>query len=175
MFKDDIPYKNYDHAAKMEEGYSFTIDRDGRWYCHDPAMGVGPIRNERIAKLFAGAGTGKFAGKGLSRDAEGRYWLKAPPNDVYGIDVEDVPFIVSDFRFENDELILVTNFGEEIALTDGKTFILRDNIPYIDVRNGLLARFARNVFYALAQKGSDIDGQLGVKSGGQWHSLGSIL
>ena len=172
MQKEDIPFKNYDHAAKMAQGFHFTIDRDGHWYCHDPAMGVGPIKNERISKLFAGAGSGKYAGKGLSRDEQGRYWLKAPPNDVYGVDVEDVPFIITNFRIEGEALILVTNFDEEIILGAARSFILRDGVPYVEVRNGLLARMGRNVFYQLAGQASEKDGRLGIEIGGHRHDLG---
>lgn len=174
MLKEDIPFKNYDHSAKMAAGFHFTIDRDGHWYCHDPAMGVGPIKNERISKLFAGAGSGKYAGKGLSRDEQGRYWLKAPPNDVYGIDVEDVPFIITGFRIENDSLVLITNFDEDVSLNETKTFMLKDGLPYVEVRNGLLARLGRNVFYQLADKATEKDGQLGIVIGGKRHEMGSV-
>lgn len=173
MLKEDIPFKNYNHTAKMEAGFQFTIDREGHWYCHDPAMGFGPIKNERISKLFAGAGSGKYAGKGLSRDEEGRYWLKAPPNDVYGIDVEDVPFVITTFRIVSDVLVLVTNFDEEIALENGKTFIQRNELPYVEVRAGLLARLSRNVFYQLAEFATEKDGVLGVQIGPAWHELGA--
>ena len=171
MLKEDIPFKNYDHAAKMAQGFHFTIDRDGHWYCHDPAMGVGPIKNERISKLFAGAGSGKYAGKGLSRDDQGRYWLKAPPNDVYGVDVEDVPFVINAFHL-GETFSLVTNFDEEIELGKGKTFILKSDIPYVEVRPGLLARVGRNVFYQLAEKATIRDGKIGLQAGTDWHILG---
>ena len=68
MQSNDIPYRDYDHAAKMAAGYAFSIDTEARWTCHDPAMGVGPIRREAIARLFSGAGRGFMAGKGLSVD-----------------------------------------------------------------------------------------------------------
>ncbi len=174
MFKEDIPFKNYDHTAKMENGFHFTIDREGHWYCHDPAMGVGPIKNERISKLFAGAGSGKFAGKGLSRDEEGHYWLKAPPADVYGVDVEDVPFIISSYELLDQGLKLITNFGEEVVLGKEKTFELEGGIPYVNVRDGLRARIGRNVFYQLAERAVERDGRLGILTGGIWHELGSV-
>jgi hypothetical protein len=171
MLKEDIPFKNYDHGAKMAAGFHFTIDRDGHWYCHDPAMGVGPIKNERISKLFAGAGSGKYSGKGLSRDAGGLYWLKAPPNDVYGVEVEDVPFVITGFHL-GDHLSLTTNFDEAVELTGGKTFFLKADIPYIEVRPGLLARIGRNVFYQLIEKAGLKDGRIGLQAGADWHDLG---
>ncbi len=174
MQKEDIPFKNYNHDVKMENGFHFTIDRDGHWYCHDPAMGVGPIKNERISKLFAGAGSGKFAGKGLSRDENGRYWLKAPPADVYGIDVEDVPFVITSYELQDVNLALKTNFGEEVILDDRKSFISKGGVPYIEVRGGLMARIGRNVFYQLAEKSVERDGKLGIMLGDRFHELGQV-
>lgn len=176
MQSDDIPFKDYDHAAKMAAGYAFTIDRDGRWYCHDPNMGEGPIRRESLAKLFAGAGSGWMAGKGLSVDAGGRYWLKSP-HDSYAIDVEDVPFTITDYDDRNGTIILKTNFGEEVALADGHGFIFRPDgpfpdIPYVEVRKDLLARLSRPAFYHLVEAASDRDGELVVTSAGVAHSLG---
>lgn len=173
MNKEDIPFKDYDHAAKMKAGFHFTIDRDGHWYCHDPAMGVGPIKNERISKLFAGAGSGKFAGKGLVRDETGRYFLKAPPADIYGIDVEDVPFVITDFSF-TDRLRLETNFGETV---EPHKFVYLEGafpeIPYVEIRQGLFARIGRNVFYKLAEKSVLRDGKIGIENQGNFLELGA--
>lgn len=173
MNKEDIPFKDYDHAAKMRAGFHFTIDLNGHWYCHDPAMGVGPIKNERISKLFAGAGTGKYAGKGLSIE-NGKYFLKAPPADLYGVDVEDVPFIIADFILD-DKLTLVTNFGEVIDPTEflHKEGVFPD-IPYVEIRKGLLARLGRNVFYQLAEKAINRDGMIGIESQGKFLPLGPM-
>lgn len=173
MNKEDIPFKDYDHDAKMRNGFHFTIDRNGHWYCHDPAMGVGPIKNERISKLFAGAGSGKYAGKGLVREA-GKYFLKAPPADIYSIDVEDVPFVIMDFTLE-DKLALITNFGE---IVEPEEFHYKNGdfpeIPYVEIRNGLLARLGRNVFYQLAEKAVTRDGQTGIESGGKFLRLDAL-
>ena len=173
MNKEDIPFKEYDHATKMKAGFHFTIDSNGYWYCHDPAMGVGPIKNERISKLFAGAGTGKFAGKGLVLDECGRYFLKAPPADVYGIDVEDVPFVITDFSL-TDSLRLETNFGEMI---EPQEFLYRKSafpdIPYVEIRKGLLARLGRNVYYQLAERAIIRNGEMGIESQDSFLKLGT--
>ncbi len=176
MQSNDIPYRDYDHAAKMAEGYAFSIDTEVRWTCHDPAMGVGPIRREAIARLFSGAGRGFMAGKGLSLDGNGIYWLKSPP-DSYKVDVEDVPFLITDFEKHNDVLTLKTNFDETVTLGAGTDFIFRPHgpypeIPYVHVRAGLLARLSRSVFYNLAQIATERDGILAVSSNGSWHGLG---
>ena len=178
MQSDDIPYKDYDHATKMRQGYAFTIDRDGRWYCHDPQMGEGPIKRDQLAKLFAGAGTGFMAGKGLSVDADGKYWLKSP-HESYAVDVEDVPFLISDFEMDGETIILKTNFGETVALVGGHSFISRPggpfpDVPYIEVRKGLMARISRAVLYNLVPLATEQDNQLVVMSAGQGHRLGVV-
>lgn len=179
MQTDDIPYKDYDHAAKMARGYAFTIDRDGRWYCHDPAMGVGPIKRDSLAKLFAGAGSGWMAGKGLSVDQDGRYWLKSP-HDVYEIEVEDVPFLIVDFEQSGGTIRLKTNFDETVALDGIKTFIFRPvgpfpDIPYVEVRAGLLARLNRSVFYNLVPLATEQEGDLLIESAHYPHKLGKAV
>ncbi len=176
MQNDEIPYSDYDHAAKMAAGYAFTIDRDGRWYCHDPAMGEGPIRRESLAKLFAGAGSGWMAGKGLSLEEDGTYWLKSP-HDRYKIDVEDVPFVIVDYDRKNQLIVLKTNFGEEATLDGDHTFQFRPDgpfpgVPYVEIRKGLLARIGRSVFYNLAAEASQQNADLSVESGGRDHILG---
>ena len=173
MRKEDIPFKNYDHGQKMAQGFHFTIDRDGHWYCHDPAMGTGPIRNEKISRLFSGAAPGKYAGKGLSRDGQGRFWLKAPPNDVYGVEVEDVPFVVTDFENNDGALVLKTNFGEDIVMGPDRTFDIRDGIPYVEVRGGLYARLGRSVFYRFVDMAKMSGDALEIEAGGMRHKLGS--
>lgn len=177
MQSEDIPYKDYDHAAKMQQGYAFTIDRDGRWYCHDPAMGAGPIRREALAKLFSGAGAGFMAGKGLSLDADGKYWLRSP-YDSYGVEVEDVPFVISDFENDGGTIILKTNFGEDVPLDRERSFIRRPDgpfpdVPYVNVRKGLLARVSRAVLYNLVPLAAEQDNELVVLSGGVAHPLGA--
>lgn len=178
MESNDIPYKDYDHAAKMRKGYAFTIDRDGRWYCHDPNMGEGPIRREALARVFSGAGTGFMAGKGLSVDADGTYWLKSP-HDSYKVDVEDVPFVIVDDEQEDGTIVLRTNFDERVALDNASTFIFRPygpfpDIPYIEIRKGLLARLGRAVLYHLVDHAVERDGAMMLESGGQLHSLGRL-
>lgn len=147
-------YKEYDHAAKMRRGYHFTIDTNAVWYCHDPSMSLGVFRNERLAALFSGAGKGFMAGKGLSVDEAGDYWLKSP-GVAFRVEVEDVPFIVEKAEIrdgaQGQEIDFVTNYGERVALGAGCTLHYRA-VPhgqgqalYVEVRSGLQARLSRNV------------------------------
>ncbi len=73
-------------------------------------------------------------------------------------------------------LILNTYFDETVPLEHGTDFIFRPHgpfpeIPYVEVRAGLLARLSRSVFYNLAGLASERDGTLAVQSGGRWYKL----
>lgn len=120
---------------------NFRIDRDGRWY-HDGA----PIAREALVRLFAQ--------RGLKQDDQGRYWLQSP-FEKYAVEVEDVPFIITDYEIEGAELTFITNMGERVRLSADSTLELRPypaaegRIPYIEVRDGLYARMGRAVYYDL--------------------------
>ncbi len=131
----------------------FRIDRDGQWYHNGD-----PIHRKALAKLFSD--------KGLKRDENGAYWL-ASPYEKYPVQVDDVPFVITDYREESGSFVFTSNMDEDVILSAQNPFILRDGIPYIEIRNGLEARIGRSVFYHLVnQYGSEIT------SGGQCFSLG---
>lgn len=153
LYREDA-FRDYDHAAKRAQGMGFTIDYNGLWYHHDGAR-PGPIRRVELAALFGGAGDGFMAGKGLRRDADGRYWL-AGPETSYQVAVEDVPFIATRLETPAPGVIdLFTNFDEKIAVGPDHPLTLRaeplrgDMVIYAAVRDGLLARCSRAVHMAL--------------------------
>ena len=91
------------------------------------------------------------------------------------ITVDDVPFIVSEMSFvsgadpRKNEIQFFTNLDENIALDASHPVLLpfandlQGFRPYVEVRNGLLAKLSRPVYYQLAEhaeKGPD--GRLGV-------------
>ncbi len=123
---------------------NFRIDREGRWF-HDGQ----PIAREALVKLFAE--------RGLRRDDQGRYWLQSP-YEKYAVEVEDVPFIVTDYELTDQELVLTTNLGERVKVTPDNPLELRpypaatEKIPYIHLRGGLYARMGRAVYYELVMK-----------------------
>lgn len=133
----------------------FRIDRDGNWYHNGD-----PIHRKALAKLFSD--------KGLKRDRAGEYWLSSP-YEKYPVQVEDVPFVVIDYRVDAGDIIFTTNMDEDVLLSSDKPLILRDGIPYIEIRDELEARIGRSVFYHLVnQYGSELT------SAGQHFSLGDI-
>ena len=119
----------------------FRIDTEGKWFHNGD-----PINRAALAKLFAD--------KGLKRDEEGKYWMQSP-YEKYPVEVEDVPFIITDYKMQNNTIVLTTNMDEEIKVGEEHPLELRSyahaeqKIPYIHVRDGLDARISRSVYYDL--------------------------
>lgn len=92
-----------------------------------------------------------MAGKGLSIDENGVYWLKSP-EARYRVEVEDVPFIITRYDIHNQDIDLYTNFDEQIPLGPDRKLTLREeprhnvSVLYAEVRKGLWARFATQVY-----------------------------
>jgi hypothetical protein len=149
FYQEDV-FQDYDHADKRRRGIQFTIDYQGRWYFHGE-QSPGPIKRKALAGLFGGAGQGFMAGKGLSIDENGIYWLKSPESR-YQVEVEDVPFIITRYDIHNNDVDLYTNFDEKVALGPDHALDLRPEphngvkVLYAEVRKGLWARFATNVY-----------------------------
>ncbi|QQG35840.1 MAG: DUF1285 domain-containing protein [Micavibrio aeruginosavorus] len=145
FYREDV-FQDYDHGDKRRRGIDFTVDYQGRWYFHG-LQSPGPIKRKSLAALFGGAGEGFMAGKGLQTDSEGCYWL-ASPEGCYRVEVEDVPFIITDFNIHNHDIDLLTNFDECIPLGPGHDVVLsaepRQGVAvfYARVRDGLWARFS---------------------------------
>lgn len=119
-----------------------------------------------------------MAGKGLMVDEAGRYWLRSP-EDSYAVEVEDVPFVISDFETSGNTIILKTNFGEAVPLDATRTFETHEDgayptVPYVTVRNGLRARLGRSVLYHLVPLARPQGGRLYIESAGASHCLGEL-
>lgn len=144
------------------------IKHDGTWFY----MGT-PIGRKPLVKLFASV---------LKREND-QYFLVTPVEKV-GIQVEDVPFIITQWQIENNKLALTTNTGDDLIVSsinpiqifaDKKTGAL---LPYALVRRNLWARLHQNVFYQLAELGKEqeIAGKrhLMLSSGDYNFSLGEL-
>lgn len=153
---DETPDNPPDNPAK-EQGVKpdFRIARDGTWY-HDGA----PIRRIALAKLFSD--------RALKMDAQGNYWLQTP-FEKYSVEVEDVPYVINDYEYcpESGVLTLTSNMGEQVEVSENNPLELRDNVPYINLRDGLFARIARAPYYNLIEQFGDK-----IKSHGQNFLLG---
>ncbi|MDC1382520.1 DUF1285 domain-containing protein [Candidatus Puniceispirillum sp.] len=145
-----------------EQRFDIRIAPDGRWF-HEG----GEIFRIELVKLFASI---------LFCDDDGDYWL-ATPAEKGRIKVEDVPFVVIDMAItigdisKSNEIVFLTSLDDKIVLDEKCPLQLvyskrsRDLRPYIEVRDGLLARLSRPVYYQLAEYAEEgPNGKLGVWS-----------
>jgi hypothetical protein len=144
------------------------IKHDGSWFY----MGT-PIGRKPLVKLFASV---------LKRENE-HYFLVTPVEKV-GIQVEDVPFIITQWQKEDSKLVLTTSTGHDLIVSsENPVQIFADKktgafLPYALVRRHLWARLHQNVFYQLAELGEEqeLDGKrhLMLDSGDYRFSLGEL-
>ncbi|MEZ5668842.1 MAG: DUF1285 domain-containing protein [Alphaproteobacteria bacterium] len=145
--------------------------RDGTWFYHGS-----PIGRKAITKLFATV---------LRREDDGSYWLVTPA-ERGRIDVDEVPFVAIDMTVESagrgQRLIFTTNLDETVVAGPAHRLWLEpapageEGVrPYVHVRDGLVARLSRPVFYRLAELAeADDDGTPGVWSDGAFFALAAV-
>lgn len=116
---------------------AFKIDFNGHWF-----HGGQEIKREALVKLFAE--------RALKIDESGHYWLSTP-YEKYPVEVEDVPFIIVDYRKDGDDFIFTTNIGDTINAKIEMRHNPREGmeLPYIHIRDGLYARLSRAVYYEI--------------------------
>jgi hypothetical protein len=144
------------------------IKHDGSWLY----MGT-PIGRNPLVKLFASV---------LKRE-EDQYFLVTPVEKV-GIQVEDAPFIITQWQQQDKKLALTTNIGDVLIVgEDHPVELFKDKktqvtLPYALVRRNLWARLHQNVFYQLAELGNEqlVDGKkhLTLNSNNYTFSLGEL-
>ena len=142
------------------------IAADGTWY-HEGTAFTRPA----LVSLFASI---------LRRDGD-TYYLVTPAERLE-IQVDDVPFVgvavTRDGEGEGQRLLVTTNLGEHVPIDDAHPLRLqryRDaDLPYIEVRDRLLARLGRALYYELVELGSERNGHWAVRSCGAWHALGKL-
>jgi len=161
------------HPDKTVE-FDLRILRNGDWV-HEGGL----ISRRKLVKLFSTV---------LAlRDAD--YYL-VTPQVRYLIQVEDAPFLGVELTTRNSdsgrnprnqEIFIRTNMDEVVrvdaahplnVITEPKT---QEPSPYVDVRDGLLARLTRPVFYELAdmsQCPTNDPNEAGVYSAGKFFPLG---
>ena len=149
------------------------IARDGTWFY----MGS-PIGRIRLAKLFSTV---------LRRDDDGEYYLVTPVEKLR-IEVEDAPFIVVELeehgQGQEQEIFLRTKTDDVVRVDDDHKIWVEysedgEPSPYVEIRNGLSALIARNVYYQLIEIGTSYeDGpgeKFGVWSAGKFFVLGDLV
>ena len=155
-----------------EKQFNIQIAADGRWF-HDG----GEIRRKALFKLFASV---------LKRDLAGVFWLETPV-EKGRIEVADAPFIATRLTLQyagtasttaDPAFGFVTNVDDEVPLDAAHPIQMLPSPdgggmrPYIEVRDGLLAKLSRPVYYELASYAvAGQDGRMGVWSRNQFFVL----
>lgn len=144
------------------DDYAITIRRDGSWW-HQGA----PIERHNLVRLFA---------RQLVREADGSYWLQTPA-ERGRITVEDLPFRITAWRRDNEDILFESDCGDEVMLSAAHPLRLDPAgdggmMPAVLLRDDLWARLSRAVYYDLARAAVAENGWLGVYSGGVFHRLG---
>ena len=138
------------------------IDREGRWF-HEGDQ----IKRQPLIDLFATL---------LRREADD-YYLVTPVEQMQ-IDVEDVPFVAIDMdvrgHAENTDLLFTTNVGDYVLADAAHEVFMLGDTPYFSVRDNLLARIQRSVFYRLVEVGIERQGRLWAYSQSAGFNLGSL-
>lgn len=144
------------------------IKHDGSWFY----MGS-PIGRAALVKLFAS----------VLKCEDEQYFLVTPVEKV-GIKVDDVPFLITQWRHQEKRLILTTNTQDDVFVSAQNPIKLAADkitgaiLPYVLVRRNLWARLHQNVFYQLAELGHEqlIEGKanLTLKSDQYTFSLGEL-
>ena len=147
------------------------IDQEGRWFYEGTEF-----TRPRLVKLLSGL---------LNVSADGQYYLTSPAEKL-AIQVVDVPFLITEAECEGDELersvIFSTSLGDKVLLSNPEAFQIRayrgQEIPYVEIRNGLFARVNRQVFYQLVDWSEEnsqcSESNFGFYSEGIFFSLGEV-
>lgn len=155
----------YQIGRAVEQQFHIKIDGDGRWF-HEG----GEIHRKALVKLFSTV---------LKRDSDGVFWLETPV-EKGRIEVEDAPFIATALTVDqvdgitqgaHSSLRFTTNVDDHVPLDAAHPLQMLPSRngsglrPYIEVRDGLLAKLNRPVYYELAARAvPGDDGRIGVWS-----------
>ena len=144
------------------------IKTDGSWWY----MGT-PIGRDALVTLFSS----------VLKKEDDNYFLVTPVEKV-GIQVDDVPFVITQWQQQNSYLVLTNKQGDKVIVSKQNPCKLRPNqlskdlLPYVRVRANLWARLHQNVYYQLAEVGEPAPWQgsthLMLKSGDYRFSLGKL-
>ncbi|PKI03265.1 DUF1285 domain-containing protein [Glaciecola sp. 33A] len=152
---------------------NLVIKSNGEWW-HEGT----PFTRAKLVSLLSS----------VLKKEDDAYFLVTPVEKI-GIKVEDVPFIVVNWRFEKGALLVKTQIGDEVDVGDNHPIQLRpftpdgNNVgigatlvPYCLIRRNLWARLHQNVMYQWAEiateTGTDRGKELIMKSNQYEFSLG---
>ncbi|RUO52260.1 DUF1285 domain-containing protein [Pseudidiomarina homiensis] len=115
------------------------IDANGKWFYQNS-----PIGRERLVKLFAS----------VLVCENGEHFLVTPVEKVK-ISVADAPLLIVAWQQINNEqgsvIQVTTNVDTQYPLSDDYPLLVKDQVPYVQLDHGLLAKVARTVYYQWAE------------------------
>lgn len=137
------------------------IDNQGRWF-HEG----GHFDRQDLARLFAS----------ILR-IDGQDYFLVTPTEKLKIRVDDVPFSIVLMKVDQQEggknaqqvLSFITSLGDEVVACDNNPIEFRKNnqgeqVPYLEIRNGLWAKLNQNTYYELINYASERDGDFYITS-----------
>ncbi len=114
------------------------IKSNGSWFYQG-----GEVHRGALVKLFASI---------LRKEANGHYYL-VTPQEKFQISVDDAPFVIVDAEVSTidgeQQVYLRTNVEDYVVLNEEHPLEMRDNRPYVKIRDELWALLGRHVFYRL--------------------------
>ena len=127
-----------------------VIKANGQWYFHGS-----PITRENMVKLFAS----------VLVYEHGDYFLKTPVEKMR-ISVEDAPFLIAQWYKKDDYMVCCDNLAREFVLSEHHPITLKEQIPYLTLHHGLIAKISRSVFYQWADIAMEKEAGFAIQSGG---------
>jgi hypothetical protein len=75
---------------------------------------------------------------------------------------------------ESADVLFTTNVGDYVLADAAHEIVMLGDTPYFFVRDSLMARIQRSVFYRMVDAGIEQDGALWIYSQGTGFNLGSL-
>lgn len=154
------PVESWD--PKIEGEIDIHIDSQGRWF-HEG----GHFDRQDLARMFASI---------LRREGE-NYFLVTPAEKLK-IRVDDVPFSIvlmksepiNEQEGELQRLSFITSLGDDVIASENNRIEFRansngDQIPYIEVRNGLWGKLNQSTYYELINLVEETNEGFFIRSG----------
>jgi uncharacterized protein len=140
------------------------IAADGRWFHRG-----GEITRPAMIRAFSSL---------LRHDKDGSHWL-VTPHEKLSIEVEDAPFMAVELQSEGEGKTRTLAFRlntDDLVIAGAEHIIERRSaLPYLHVRDGLWAKFARAVYYEVAELAlAENPIKVGLWSGGQYFPVGAL-
>ena len=150
------------------EGVEMKIDREGNWFYQGSIIG-----RKKLKVLFSR----------ILKLENNNYFLVTPVEKV-SVKVDLAPYMIVDYEVDDSKtkIILKTNLDLSIPLNkDHKLELKRigdENIPFVEVRDGIEGFLSRSVYYSLIDialsQGNVFSSELTLKSFNCIFSLGEV-